>query len=109
MVDLDPGELRHRITISDVSHVTDGEGGFTMSLATSSTVWARVKPMRAKQKHEYRSINVEATHLVKVRGGVDVQEEQIITFGTREFEVLTVENEMEENVTKWVMCKEIRS
>lgn len=109
MVDLDAGELRHRVTIQNVTKVSDNEGGFTSSWADANTIWAAIKSMRAKQIGEYRSINVEATHLIKVRGGIDIEENQRIIFGIRIFEVLTVENEKEQNVTKWIVCKEKRN
>lgn len=108
-VDLAAGTLRHRITIQASSTPTDdGQGGYTPVWVDQSTVWAHIRPMRAKQVEEYRSINVNATHLIEVRGGVDIEEDQQIIFGSRTFEVLTVENEKEEGVKKWVICKERR-
>lgn len=108
-VDIDAGTLRHRITIQEPGTPTaDGEGGFTPTWTDSATVWAKIRPMRAKQVEEYRSINVNATHLIEVRGAVTVEESYQIIFGSRTFEVLTVENELEESVKKWVICKERR-
>lgn len=108
-VDLAAGDLRHRISIQSRGTPTpDGEGGFTDVWESVDTVWSKVRPMRAKQVNEYRSINVHATHLIEVRGEVDVQESYRLVFGSRTFEVLTVEDEKEEGVKKWVVCKERR-
>lgn len=108
-VDLDAGVLRDRIIIQRLGNpVSDGEGGFTETWSTVATVWAGIRPMRASQIVEYKSLNVHATHLVEVRGEVDIQETDQMLFGSRVFEVLTVENEREEGVRKWVTCKERR-
>lgn len=108
-VDVDAGTLRHRVTIQTATDTSNGEGGFVKSWSDYDTVWAFIRPMRAKQIDEYKSINVHATHLVEMRGNVDIQENQQIVFGSRVFEVLTVENEKEEGVKKWVTCKERRN
>ena len=108
-VDIDAGELDKRITIQAPGDpVSDGQGGFTPAWEDYLTVWAKIRPMRAKQIEEYRSVNVHATHLIEVRGGVDIQENHRIVFGSRIFEDVTIENEKEEGVKKWVTCKERR-
>lgn len=109
-VDLDAGALRHRLTIQALgTPASDGQGGFDKTWVDDSTVWGFVRPMRAKQVSEYRSINVHATHLVELRGGVEIEEGNRLLFGVRVFEVLTVEDEKEEGVKKWVTCKERRN
>lgn len=101
-------EARHRIQIQRVTNVSDGEGGFTETWTTLNTVWAAVYPIRAQQRFEYKSIDVEATHYVKVRGYIDITAKDIIVFkGTRKLEVLTVENIQELNFNQFITCKEI--
>jgi len=52
---------------------------------------------------------VEATHIIKVRGELAIAEKYRILFGTRVFEVLTVEDIQERGIVKWATCKEDRS
>lgn len=101
-------ELRHRVKIQTLTDTADGEGGFTQAWATASTVWAAIYPMRAQQVADYKSIDVDADFLIKVRGDVSVAETQQIVYDSRTFEVLTVENAQERDVVKYVACKERR-
>lgn len=108
MADLDAGVLNKRITLQEHTETPDGEGGFTESWSDVGTYWANVKPLSARQVFQYRSSNVIATHVIKVRAQVPVEEDNRILYGSRVFEVLTSENEDEANVLKWVTCKEVR-
>jgi len=65
-------ELKHRITIQELSVLADGEGGFIESWDDVETVFAAVYPISAKQVFEYRSVGVDATHIIKVRGDIDI-------------------------------------
>ena len=109
MVDLDAGILNKRITIQQNVETDNGRGGFTESWEDVGTYWAEIKPLFAKQIFEYRSLNVHATHQIKVRANVIIDEDDQIIYGSRTFEVLTVENESESEVVKWVICKETRN
>jgi SPP1 family predicted phage head-tail adaptor len=102
-------ELRHYVTILTETSTADGEGGFTVAWAESDPVAAQVSPIQARQVFQYRSINVEATHLIKVRGETVVGETNKIKFGAREFEVLTCEDIQERGIVKVITCKEVRA
>jgi SPP1 family predicted phage head-tail adaptor len=101
-------ELRHRVAIQTLDQTTDNEGGFTSEWTTASEAWAAVLPIRAAQVFEFRSVNVDATHVVKLRGEVAISEGQRILFDDREFDVLTVEDFQERGIYKWVVCNEKR-
>ncbi len=101
-------ELRHRITIYQITSTTDGEGGFGETLSVVKTCSAAIYPLRAIQQFEYKSINVDATHIIKLRGYIDIDELYVIKFGTRTFDVLTVENIQEQNYEQVVTCRERR-
>lgn len=101
-------ELRHYITIQTASGPLDGEGGETVSWVDTKDCFAAVLPIQAKQQFNLKSIDVDATHFVKVRGYIDIQEKQRVKFGSRFLEVLTVENIQELDVMKFCVCKEMR-
>ena len=101
--------------IQEVTKVSDGEGGFVPSWAN-----AHVNPhsmalltLTAKQVFEYKSINVEASHLIKIRGEIEVSElnRVVITQNNKEriFEILDVEDIQERGIVKWIFTKERRA
>jgi head-tail adaptor len=61
-------ELKHRIVFQQKVSTPDGEGGFNETRVDFLPRWAAVIPIRAQQRFDFRSVNVEATHWVKTRG-----------------------------------------
>jgi SPP1 family predicted phage head-tail adaptor len=102
-------ESPHYVTITRKSSVSDGQGGFTDTWSNVSSCFAKVKPIKAVQVQEYKSINVNATHLVTFRGYTDVTEFDRIKVGNRTLDVLTVENINENDFELVVTCNEVRS
>jgi SPP1 family predicted phage head-tail adaptor len=101
-------QARHRITIQSKGSTTDGEGGFSENWIDGDTLWAAIYPIKAVQQFLNRSVNVDATHLIKIRGHNVVAEWHRVKFGTRIFEILTVENYQERDFEKVLTCKERR-
>jgi len=100
----------HYITIQTRTRTADGEGGFTETWADGDTIPAAIYPIQARQQFEYDTINVHATHRIEVRGLVSVSETaNRIKYGTRYFEILTVENIQERDVVNVITCNEIRA
>lgn len=78
-----------------------------------------IEPFSPKQIDDYRSINVEADHLVKIRGEIDIiekdriltpeeKEGEVVIKAKRIFEVKTVRNIQDRGIVKHVVCKEYR-
>jgi SPP1 family predicted phage head-tail adaptor len=101
-------EARHRITVQRKASTKDGEGGHVDTWSDIIECFAAIYPIRAQQRFEYRSVNVEATHFVKMRYGIDILEKDRIVFGARTFEILTIENIQERGFQLWITCKEVR-
>lgn len=99
-------EARHRISFQTFAAVADGEGGFTNSWTTSQTVWAAIYPIKASQLFEYNTVNEEITHIIKLRGYINTNATQRVLFGTRIFEILTLENIQERDFVQVLACKE---
>lgn len=102
-------ECRHYVDIQRLTKTADGEGGFTETWGTIYTCAAAIYPIRAEQLFEYRSINVEATHIIKIRGKIDILNEvDRIYWGVKEkiYEILTIENIQEQDWVKVITCKE---
>lgn len=109
MANLDAGILNKRGVIQKPVETPDGEGSFTEAWEDVKKCWMQIKPLGAKQVYEYRSLNVKATHRVKVMANIEVEESYRICYKrNRYLNVLSVENEDEAEVVKWVTCEEVR-
>lgn len=67
-------ERRHWITFRQKVSVSDGEGGFNDTWVDFLSCFAAVYPYRADQVFNFRSVNVEATHLIKTGGYLSLPE-----------------------------------
>jgi head-tail adaptor len=101
-------EARHLITIQSDTKVADGQGGFTTKTKAEQKIFAAIYPIRAQKLSEYRSTYVNASHILKVSGLVEIPETATIGFGSRTFTVLSVENLQERGFEKVVICSEVR-
>jgi len=101
---------RHLVWIERRTLTRDGEGGYTEAWARvgGSQIWASVSPIKAVQRLDYQSVEVDATHLLTFGGYDDVEENDRVSFGTRTFEILTIENIQERDFLKVCTCKEMR-
>lgn len=108
----DATEMRHYVVIQYKASTTDEEGGFTETWADGDTISAAIYPIKAIQQFQYKSINVDATHFIKIRGAIIVAEENRIKYQIgaliRYFEILTIEDIQERGVVKFITCKESR-
>lgn len=97
------------VYVQTLTRSSDGEGGFTQSWTTGRMLPAAISPIQARQQFENRSVGVDATHLIKIRGLEDIDEKNDrFLFGSRVFEILTVENIQERDIVKVITCKEVR-
>ena len=101
--------LCHRVDIQSETRTADNEGGFSASWTTIiANVPASVDPIQARQQYQYKSVNVDATHWIKMRGEITIAEKDQIVWGSRTFEILTIENINENGVLKFITTKERR-
>jgi SPP1 family predicted phage head-tail adaptor len=97
--------------IQSKTAVDDGRGGevVTWSNTPTSLQAMSISPITARQSMEYKTIEVDATHIVKIRGAVAINDQMQILFGSRIFEVVFVEDIQERGILKIVTCRERRS
>jgi head-tail adaptor len=104
-------DLRHYVYLQTKSETSDGEGGFVTSWTSAASPYsAGISPIQARQVAEYKSINVDASHIIRMRGELPIKDDgtQRLLYGTRTFEILTVEDIQERGVMKIITCKEAR-
>jgi SPP1 family predicted phage head-tail adaptor len=101
-------QAQHYIYIQTKTATTDEEGGFSENWQSGNAIPAAISPIQARQVFQYKSVNVDATHLIKVRGRTTVSEKDRILYGIRVFEILTIENIQERDFVKVITCMEKR-
>jgi len=104
-------ETRSYCYIQTCTSISDGEGGFseTWVNAHPSPHALAVLPITATQLKNYDSINVEATHLVKIRGEIVVTSvDRILTVDDIVYEILNIRDVQDRGIVNWVLCKERR-
>jgi len=96
--------------IQENTPVSDGEGGSVdswVNINTNAHSMALIS-VSAQQVIEYKTVNVEASHLIKIRGEIVVSELNRIVIGSRIFEILDIEDIQERGIVNWIECKERR-
>jgi len=90
-------------------HYDDARGGVetVYENTTDSPMPMGIVQMSARQVYELKTINVDATHVIKIRYA-EVNESWRIKVGARDFEVLTVEDIQDRGIVRWVTCRERR-
>lgn len=101
-------ECRHRVVVRRPVRTPDGRGGFSTAYVNADTVWVGIAAIGATKQAEYRTLNIKATHWIRFRGGLDIREDDHIAWGTRVFEVETIEDFQERGIMKLAICVERR-
>jgi SPP1 family predicted phage head-tail adaptor len=105
------GSLRHRVTLETPGpDVPDGEGGYTSSWTplVPSPVWASITPATARdmERTVASTVDVTASHIVRMRYHPQVNTKTRVTYGTRVFQVTGVQNTDERNIESVLICLE---
>jgi len=93
-------DLRHRISIEQLTRTADGQGGFTESWSQFASVWANIVPTSAAERFFAQRIESNVTHKIGIRYLSGVASEMRIIFETRIFQIHGVRKIDEE---KWFM------
>lgn len=103
-------QCRHLGSIWQRAYDDDGQGGTREVWSVAyPQVWLSITPLNTKRKEEYRTFDVDASHEIKVRGEVSIEESNNeIRYNDRVFEVKWIENVQERNIEQIVACLERR-
>jgi SPP1 family predicted phage head-tail adaptor len=71
---MNPGELRHRLTIEENRPTKDGAGGQVDAWVPVATVWAKVAPLSGIIAAEGMKATPRRTHEITIRHRADVHE-----------------------------------
>jgi SPP1 family predicted phage head-tail adaptor len=87
---IDPGRLRHRLTLEAPVDTPDDAGGVVRSYATAATVWAAIAPLIPRAAVDADGLAATLTHRITIRAGVSVTTRHRFVLGTRVLRILTV-------------------
>lgn len=102
------GKLRERVTIQQESLVSDDMGGSALtwvSIATNPTVWARIEQLQGREALQAMALQGPFMHRVWLRYRTDLTIKMRILFGTRIFNIRSIEQEEKRAYTQ-AICEE---
>ncbi len=105
--DYQPGKMKHKVSLQQVSQVTDSQGGYTESWATIATLWASIEPAKGYEKYQAMRIDTPVSHKVMLRYNSAVTTAKRLLYGSRVFEIKECINVDEANAFLRLMCVEI--
>lgn len=105
---LDPGVMRHRLTLETLSRATTAAtGSQTHTWSTATTLWAQVKPISGTEFQRGESQTAELTHIVTCRYRSAIAPDARFTWGSRTLEIVSVLNLDERNIWCECTCREV--
>jgi SPP1 family predicted phage head-tail adaptor len=81
------GELTERIELRRATRATDNVGGFTETVSTYATVWAKVVPLSGREAVEAGRLEGTASYLVTIHNREDVQDGDVVRWRSRDMNV----------------------
>ncbi len=100
------GKLRHRITLLRQVNEVNDYGASTQTWKRVATVWANVRPLSGREYFSAQQVQSEITTQIWLRYIEGIKPTMKVKFGKREFEILSVLNIQERDVSLQLMCKE---
>ena len=101
------GEMVHKITIKTVSDASDGFGAAgTETETTLATVWAAIWPISAREFIQSDKKTLDVTHRITIDYLSGLTADDVIYFGTRKFEIISIINHEERNIYQTVLGRE---
>jgi len=103
---MNPGTLRHMVTIQKTTQTQNARGGTVDTWSTFATRRASINPVKGTEKNANSTVRGDTTHVVVLRYLAGVTTKHRIQFGTRTFEILAALNPGERNRQLNLECRE---
>ena len=101
------GKLRHRITLLRQVNEVNDYGPSTQTWKRVATVWADVRSLSGREYFSAQQVQSEVTTQIWLRHLDGIKPTMRVKFGKRLFEILSVLNTQERNISLQLMCKEV--
>jgi len=102
VTEISPSDLRHRLTLEELSRVADDGGGFTESWVAVATIFADLRPISGSERVEADRLTGSVTHGVVLRYRAGVVPAMRFREGTRIFQIVMVIDVEERR--RWLRC-----
>lgn len=89
---MNPGDLRHRVTLQKYVETTDEDGFITQTWQNIATVWASVENLYGREYWEAAAIQKENTVKFTIRYRADIDQTMRIVFGGKIYNIVSVDN-----------------
>ena len=103
---IDPGELRHAITIQVAAESQDTNGALTLTWTTYAQVNARIDPYGGGEKWGDAALQTTNLFKIKMRYCAGITTKMRVSFNGRIFDIKNIENVLERNVVHILKCLE---
>ena len=100
------GLLRNRVTIQTRSESTDDFGEIDFAWSNSATVWATIEPLSGKELMNAQQAGASVSHKISMRYKSGVNPKDRISYDSRTFEIESVRNFRERDISLELMCRE---
>jgi len=103
---VNPGELRHIITIQSAAYVAGSHGAGDITWGTFAQVWAAVWPQKSQEHVVGDRLEISTHTLIKIRYIAGILAGMRVLFGSRVFEIVGIRNIDEINREILLDCRE---
>ena len=105
---IDPGRMRHRLTLERENEIPDGCGGFSTDWQLVSQVWAAMEPVSSSARDQTGALNALVFHKITIRWRADCLPRMRFLKSGRKFLVNTISDPDETKRYLVCMCEEIK-
>ncbi|BER92691.1 phage head closure protein [Atrimonas thermophila] len=102
------GELRHRVTIQRLNRVPDGMGGYEEQWQDVVSLWAKVEPLKGRERFVAQQAQSEVTHRITTRYYSGIEPQMRVVYRNRNFDIEVVINVDEKNEWLELQCVEVQ-
>ena len=102
---------RHYVNFQSKTETPDGEGGFTevwSNISGATAIPTEILPIQAERRAEMRSWNIIATHYLKTRSNIPIEEVGRAVFGSRYFYIKHLEDKQTRDIEQFMVAEERR-
>lgn len=103
---MEPGRLRHRVIVEQVSRIPDTMGQGTETWTTFTTLWADIQPLRGRELFEAQKSASEVTAKIITRYRAGISPTWRLKYGNIVYKILGIVNPGMKNERLEFMVKE---
>lgn len=100
------GSLRHKVTLQKKVVTEDELKQQTETWTDIATVWASVEPLSGREYFTAKQVNADISVKITMRYRKDVTPEMRVAFNETVYEILSVIDPEERNISLILMCRE---